>query len=574
MRDIAAFEIAGETSDRWSAIAAAALRDATSIENGLSETEALALTDALAGGSPARVFVTDPSGKVIYASVGSDIGKSLTADTMTRVAADGKVRSARDLLTQVALPYAVAESAFPIRNDETLRGVAVVRMDRSQLYDEIFGFTKIGLGLVSGIVVLIGTLVTYQLVRLFRDRIQIENRIRHDREVMELALSAAEAGYFERDLSDESMWWSPRLKEILGYPDSFQPSGNFFNSLIHPEDASTVLHHVKALREFGLPFTVELRARHSNGAMIWLRVRIAAQKGVDGAAARHVGLLRDITYERQTLDALAASEAKFRNLIEGSIQGIVVYEKFKPLFCNDAYAKLLGYASRHEVLALPSLLIHVEESFRARADKVWELALAGKFDTQPARRLFLDRHGNRKWLLTIGNLIEWDGRKALLATAVDATDAVKAEEKLRESEARFRALVESSADLVTVRRFSGELEYASPSAETMTGYTFDELKTAPIELTVHQNDIPAVISNNEWMRANPGRAAPRRHCLTDSDARAENGFGLNASAPPSQRWPRMAYHGSSASRAISHAASNVNPRFARRAISCRPRPKS
>lgn len=506
-RNIAAFEIAGETSDRWAAIAAATLKKNPPTAQGLSDDAIVALADALAAGSPVRYLVADPTGKVIHASQPDAIGSTLTADTVARVMSAGRVRSNTDLVTNVPLPDAIAESAFPVGDGSSIQAIAVVRIDRTQLFSDIFRLTMIGLATAAGIIALLGALVTYQLSRHFRERAQIESRIRHDREVMELALAAAEAGYFERDLSGDAMRWSSRLKEILGFPESFEPSFDFFNSLVHSDDEPTLFRNVQRLRDFGLPFTTEVRARHTSGTMIWLRIRVAAQKDGDGNVVRHVGLLRDVTYERKTLDALTASEAKFRNLIEGSIQGVVVYENFKPLFCNDAYARLLGYASREDLLAIPSLLVHVDADIRAKSEKLWALALQGQLDTQPSRRRFIDKSGKEKWLLTIGNLIDWDGRKALLATAVDASDAVKAEQGLRDSEARFRALVESAADLVTLRRLTGELDYASPAAEKITGYSFDELVSAPIEHTIHPDDIPPVIANNKWMRENPGRPA-------------------------------------------------------------------
>lgn len=54
--------------------------------------------------------------------------------------------------------------------------------------------------------------------------------------------------------------------------------------------------------------------------------------------------------------ALRASEARFRDLVEGSLQGVIIVRHFKPLFLNSAYAAMFGYTPR-ELLALDSTMV-------------------------------------------------------------------------------------------------------------------------------------------------------------------------------------------------------------------------
>ena len=53
---------------------------------------------------------------------------------------------------------------------------------------------------------------------------------------------------------------------------------------------------------------------------------------------------------------LKDSEDRFRNLIEGSIQGILIHRNWTPLFLNRAYATILGYDSPEELMALGSVV--------------------------------------------------------------------------------------------------------------------------------------------------------------------------------------------------------------------------
>jgi PAS domain S-box-containing protein len=78
-------------------------------------------------------------------------------------------------------------------------------------------------------------------------------------------------------------------------------------------------------------------------------------------------LLAELAALRQQLAALDASlvdqqraeresDARFRDLIEDSIQGIVIHCNFTPLFANQAYATILGYESPDAILKMGSLL--------------------------------------------------------------------------------------------------------------------------------------------------------------------------------------------------------------------------
>ena len=70
----------------------------------------------------------------------------------------------------------------------------------------------------------------------------------------------------------------------------------------------------------------------------------------------HLSLEAEIAERQQSEAALQESEERFRHLIEGSIQGIVIHRDLKPLFANQAFAELLGYETPEDVLKIDNLV--------------------------------------------------------------------------------------------------------------------------------------------------------------------------------------------------------------------------
>jgi len=134
--------------------------------------------------------------------------------------------------------------------------------------------------------------------------------------------------------------------------------------------------------------------------------------------------------------ALRQSEQQLRNLIEGSIQGILIHdEKGKALFVNQAFATIYGFDTPEEVLKCETLdhLIPPEERGRILAFR------AARLRGEPAPEIYetrrFRRDGTTIWLDNRSRAIEWNGQPAIQAVVVDITERKQAEDALRTSAA-------------------------------------------------------------------------------------------------------------------------------------------
>ncbi|WP_191600806.1 sensor domain-containing diguanylate cyclase [Marinomonas algicola] len=159
--------------------------------------------------------------------------------------------------------------------------------------------------------------------------------------------------------------------------------------------------------------------------------------------------------------------------------GIIIHRDFKPLYADEKCALLYGFETSHELVAIDSLLSLIAEDQRALAQEMYTAIMRGEKDSTVQLFKNLDRHGVTKHILCIDHIIEWEGEPALQVSIIDMTSQVESEHLLRESEQRFRDLVEGSIQGMVIHSDFKPL-FVNQAYADMLGYdTVEEILALP-----------------------------------------------------------------------------------------------
>lgn len=151
----------------------------------------------------------------------------------------------------------------------------------------------------------------------------------------------------------------------------------------------------------------------------------------DGAVDQVVTVSLDITKRKRSEQAVLESEQRFRNLVEGSVIGIVIEQDGRPIFANRTYARIFGYDDPDDILALTDIDRLLAPDVRRRVGRLrrsgaWSRSPAEPFEVQGIRR-----DSSIIWLEILSQPVTWQGAPALQSTVVDITLRKAYEERLQ-----------------------------------------------------------------------------------------------------------------------------------------------
>ncbi|RJP15315.1 MAG: PAS domain S-box protein [Candidatus Abyssobacteria bacterium SURF_5] len=307
------------------------------------------------------------------------------------------------------------------------------------------------------------------------DRKQMEQELRRSEERYRQILNSSHDIIVVMDDQEKLLFANAAYFSYTGLPDKPMEHLDLL-SLVHPHDVENVKNWFEKVISGESIRGTQYRIIDGGGAIRWVESN-ADSIHWPGVAKAVVNVARDITDRKAAEQALRESEERYRMLVDNSLTGVFVLQDERFQFVNERLSLMSGF-SRAEILEMPfAELVHPED--RKAVLEIVRDRISGISPQGQSQFRCVIKNGEIMWVETYGTRIHYNGKPALLVNLLDVTERKKMENALRESEQKFRSLVEITSDWVWETDVNGVFSYSSPKVKDLLGYEPHEVIGRP-----------------------------------------------------------------------------------------------
>ena len=193
-----------------------------------------------------------------------------------------------------------------------------------------------------------------------------------------------------------------------------------------------------------------------DGSIFPVELRAALTRDEAGNPAGMWALIRDISVRKIIEQTLRDSEARYRELLDNSMQGVIVFQDMRVVYTNQAVTESLGYTQEELNSLTPAemmLRVHPDDrhTFMERLQNRDEAPAAPE---RYSLRI-IHKNGEIRWIdaRTVPILLE--ERPAMMTTAIDVSEIRRVEAELQESERTQRSILNASDAMVFLADANG-----------------------------------------------------------------------------------------------------------------------
>ncbi|MBN1986875.1 MAG: PAS domain S-box protein, partial [Prolixibacteraceae bacterium] len=358
------------------------------------------------------------------------------------------------LITKDGREIAITDSGAPIKNNDEITGVVLVFKD---ITDE------------------------YQLLESLREseekyRLLVENQT-------DLVVKVNAAGQF--------LFVSPSYCTLFGKTEE-ELLGNTFMPLVHEEDRESTAEAMKALKHPPYTVYIEQRAMTTRG-WVWLGWNDTAIVDEHGNIKEIIGVGRDISRRKHDEKTISEHERQLESMVK-NLPGFVYRCKYNKdwtmLYLSQQFEKITGYLPVDFIQNAKQTYNNIiEKSFQTELLKKWEKAITQK-SVFEAEYPIVTQNNQLKWVWERGTGVFDDNGNVLFLEGYieDISEWKNAEMALKESEERFRLVLENSLDAILITNPDGSILNANKAACKMFQMTEEEICKAGRKGIVNLND--------------------------------------------------------------------------------------
>jgi len=265
-----------------------------------------------------------------------------------------------------------------------------------------------------------------------------------------------------------------RIADMFGYNVDVVNDTPFLD-YVYPDERNRIREiHERRIKGEDVPEIYEMQGLHKDGRKIYVEINagIINYRGEPAILA----FVRDITMRKQIEEALRESETKYRYLSEGTFEAVAIHENGIILEANKQFYEMFNYtpeelSEKNAVLltATPDSVYFIEEQI--------SLGNMGPYEV-----VGMKKDGSEFPIEIRAKKMKYKDKTARMAAIRDLTEQKQAEEALKKSEERYRAIAENSRVGFWHTTIDGQTIYINPAMcrilevedpEELKGMTYD-----------------------------------------------------------------------------------------------------
>lgn len=303
------------------------------------------------------------------------------------------------------------------------------------------------------------------------ERKELENEIIASKNKLEQAMQIARFGTWELEMAGKKLYLSKELRHICNFDNNEEILLERFFTHIHPDD-------VERIKSIMLFENVPVQKTESefrfviDGQLRYIASNVAPRMNEHGELAGSFGTIKDITQRKLVELALKKSEAE-KAVVLNNTQTIICLHDMNGVILdvNVAAEKMSGYRKK-EIIGLNLKLLMAPELRDKFGDYIAEIAenrsAAGSF------QIITKAGKKRAWLYQNTVYNNNEGGSYVIASAVDITESVKAQNEIERQQQFIRQIIDNSPNVIFVLNENHQVVLANKTFSQYYNYNENE----------------------------------------------------------------------------------------------------
>ena len=301
------------------------------------------------------------------------------------------------------------------------------------------------------------------------ERKRAEDELRESKQLVAGILSASPVGIGFTSLARGMLWVNQAWLDLFGFQNEKQVIGqNAAKLYSSQEEFERVGNTLYSSLETGKVAETDALMVRTNGECFYAKIRMSPfdpsnlSKGI-------IAVISDISKNRRLEEDLKEREERYRSLVENSFDGIIVQKGLKITFANNRLHEMLGYKAG-ELEGMEHWMIYHPDYQKITRQRALARIKGEKTISQYEVKL-LRKNGTFFRGEILARTVKVQGEPGVQVWIRDISKQRRSEQ----AQKLLATAVEQATESIIVTDTEGNIEYANPAFETITGYSRDEV---------------------------------------------------------------------------------------------------